>query len=235
MPHPKSYLRTILITGGAGFIGSALGWALNQRGEQDILIVDHLGTSEKWKNLRALKYTDYMEKDKFIGMIKANELFAPVSCILHMGACSSTTETDASYLAQNNFAYTKTILEYASINGIHTVYASSAATYGDGAQGYRDDEEQMPELRPLNMYGYSKQMVDLWAWRKGYLQEAAAVKFSNVYGPNEQHKGSMRSMVRKAWEQINENGKVRLFSLTWMNMPTASKYAISFMSKTRWK
>ncbi len=201
----------IIVTGGAGFIGSALVWALNQRGEEDILIVDHLGTGEKWKNLRALKYADYMEKNEFIDLIKANELFAPVSCILHMGACSSTTETDASYLARNNFAYTKNLLEYAATNGIHTVYASSAATYGDGAQGYRDDEEQMPELRPLNMYGYSKQMVDLWAWRKGYLNEAAAVKFSNVYGANEQHKGSMRSMVRKAWEQINETGTVRLF------------------------
>jgi ADP-L-glycero-D-manno-heptose 6-epimerase len=201
----------IIVTGGAGFIGSALVWALNERGEDDILIVDHLGTSEKWKNLRALRYADYMEKDDFLDCLWDNCLDAPVSCILHMGACSATTEKDASYLVRNNFDYTKQVLEYAAENDIRVVYASSAATYGDGSQGYRDDETALDALRPLNMYGYSKQMADQWALRNGHLKTAAAVKFSNVFGPNEQHKGDMRSMVSKAWKQIRAEGKVKLF------------------------
>jgi ADP-L-glycero-D-manno-heptose 6-epimerase len=201
----------IIVTGGAGFIGSALVWALNERGEDDILIVDHLGTSEKWKNLRALRYADYMEKDDFLDRLWDNSLDAPVSCILHMGACSATTEKDASYLVRNNFDYTKQVLEYAAENDIRVVYASSAATYGDGSQGYRDDETALDALRPLNMYGYSKQMADQWALRNGHLKTAAAVKFSNVFGPNEQHKGDMRSMVSKAWKQIRAEGKVKLF------------------------
>ena len=201
----------IIVTGGAGFIGSALVWALNERGEDDILIVDHLGTSEKWKNLRALRYADYMEKDDFLECLWDGFLHAQPSCILHMGACSATTETDASYLVHNNFDYTKQVLEYAAGNDIRVVYASSAATYGDGSQGYRDDETALDALRPLNMYGYSKQMADQWALRNGHLKTAAAVKFSNVFGPNEQHKGDMRSMVSKAWKQIRAEGKLQLF------------------------
>lgn len=201
----------IIVTGGAGFIGSALVWALNEQGEDDILVVDHLGCDDKWRNLRALKFADYMEKDAFIACIRENTLNAPISRILHMGACSSTTEADASYLVRNNFEYTKSLFEYASNHGIRMVYASSAATYGDGEQGYRDDETELDRLRPLNMYGYSKQMTDQWALRNGHLNEAAAVKFSNVFGPNEQHKGDMRSMVRKAWEQIKSDGRVKLF------------------------
>ena len=202
-----------IVTGAAGLIGSALIHALNRRGETDILAVDHLGsTTEKWKNLRALKFTDYMEKDDFFAMLNEDGAISPRTvAILHMGACSSTTETDASYLVHNNFECTKKLAALASSQGIRFLYASSAATYGDGSNGYRDDEQEIEKLRPLNMYGYSKQMFDLWARKNGMLSRIAGVKFTNIYGPNERHKGPMRSMVCRAFEQIRDTGCVKLF------------------------
>ena len=201
-----------LVTGGAGLIGGAVVSALNQAGETDILIVDHLGTSEKWKNLRDLQFTDYLEKDLFRRLLyegKFND--AGFKAIIHMGACSSTTERDASYLADNNFNVTKELAAFSVSNQVRFLYASSAATYGAGEHGYVDDEEHMDELRPLNMYGYSKLMFDLWAKRTGILRSITGMKFTNVFGPNEKHKGGMRSMVLRAFEQITERGWVELF------------------------
>ena len=200
-----------IVTGAAGLIGSALVWKLNQCGIDDILAVDHLGTSEKWKNLRALSYADYMEKDVFMERLQAGELPNDTEVILHMGACSSTTEKDATYLVHNNFEYTRRLAMYAVERGIQFLYASSAATYGAGEQGYVDDESAIEKLRPLNMYGYSKQMFDLWARRNGLLDKITGVKYTNVFGPNELHKGEMRSVVCRAYEQIRDSGKVRLF------------------------
>ena len=200
-----------IVTGASGLIGSAAVWALNKAGEHDILAVDHLATSEKWKNLRALRFTDYMERDTFMEYLLDGDILDGVQGIIHMGACSSTTETDATYLVHNNFEYTKTLAELAAAKGIRFIYASSAATYGDGEQGYKDDESQIEKLRPLNMYGYSKQMFDLWAKKNGLLKEITGVKFTNVYGPNELHKGGMRSMVCRSFEQIRDNGCVNLF------------------------
>lgn len=200
-----------IVTGAAGLIGSALIWKLNQLGIDDILAVDHLGTSEKWKNLRALAYADYMEKDVFMEKLTAGALPRDVEVILHMGACSSTTEKDATYLIGNNFDYTRKLALYAVTRGIQFLYASSAATYGAGEHGYVDDENTIAELRPLNMYGYSKQMFDLWAKRQGLLSKIIGVKYTNCFGPNELHKGDMRSVVCRAYEQIRDTGKVRLF------------------------
>lgn len=200
-----------IVTGAAGLIGSALIWKLNQMGVEDILAVDHLGASEKWKNLRALAYADYMEKDVFLERLNAGALPRDVEVILHMGACSSTTEKDATYLISNNFDYTRKLALYSVTHGVHFLYASSAATYGGGEHGYVDDEEKLSALRPLNMYGYSKQMFDLWARRQGFLSKITGVKFTNVFGPNELHKGEMRSVVCRAYEQIRDTGKVRLF------------------------
>ena len=200
-----------IVTGASGLIGSAAVWALNKAGEHDILAVDHLGTSEKWKNLRALRFTDYMDRDTFMEYLLQGDILDGVQGIIHMGACSSTTETDATYLVHNNFEYTKTLAELAAAKGIRFIYASSAATYGDGELGYKDDESQIEKLRPLNMYGYSKQMFDLWAKKNGLLKEITGVKFTNVYGPNELHKGGMRSMVCRSFEQIRDNGCVNLF------------------------
>jgi len=201
----------IIVTGGAGFIGSAIIAELNRRGEKDILVVDRLGTDQKWKNLRSLRFADYVEKDEFLEMVQANRICPPIKALIHMGACSSTTERDASFLVRNNYAYTKTLAQWAQSAKVRFIYASSAATYGDGSEGFSDNAEQIHRLRPLNMYGYSKQMFDLWARKAGLLEKFVGLKYFNVFGPNEYHKGGMRSFVLKAYEQIRHTGKVRLF------------------------
>ncbi len=201
-----------IVTGAAGLIGSGVVWGLNNSGIDDILLVDHLGCSEKWKNLRALKYADYMEKDNFRQQLQAGAFAAGrIEGIIHMGACSATTEKDASYLAGNNFTYTRELAEFAVNNNIRFIYASSCATYGDGAQGYNDNENELDALRPMNMYGYSKHMFDLWAKKHGLLSKITGLKFSNVFGSNELHKGEMRSVVCRAFEQISADGKMKLF------------------------
>lgn len=199
-----------IVTGGAGLIGSAFVWALNQRGIEDIVIVDHLATSEKWKNLRALKYADYVEKDDFIPRLMEG-VYTDVEAIIHMGACSATTESDATYLVRNNLEYTQLLAMWAVENEARFIYASSAATYGEGEQGYVDDEDNLDVLRPLNMYGYSKHFFDQWARRQGILDQIVGLKFTNVFGPNEFHKAHMRSVVMRAFEQIQESGVVKLF------------------------
>jgi len=201
----------IIVTGGAGFIGSALVSGLNKRGITDILVVDQLGTDERWKNLRNLSFADYAEKDDFLEMAVGNKISPPVEAVFHLGACTDTTETNASYLIKNNYEYTKLLAQWATGADIRFIYASSAATYGDGRAGFGDSEERIEDLRPLNMYGYSKQLFDLWAQRAGLLKKITGLKYFNVFGPNEYHKGDMRSFVFKAFEQINAKGKVRLF------------------------
>ena len=203
----------VIVTGGAGFIGSAMVWAFNQKGINDILIVDHLGdNTEKWKNLRKLKYTDYLEREKFIEQIEDGAFDeCGFDVIVHLGACSSTTQTDCSYLVHNNFEFSKALAIYADENNARFIYASSAATYGDGEKGFDDDDQTSESLVPLNMYGYSKQMFDNWMRQTGLLDKAVACKFFNVFGPNEYHKGSMRSFILKSYEQIKETGKVKLF------------------------
>jgi len=200
-----------IVTGGAGFIGSAIVWELNNRGIDNILVVDQLGSDDKWKNLAPLRFHDYMDKTDFRELLRHDCLDHHVEAIIHMGACSSTTEADASFLADNNYAYSQELANFANLNDIKFLYASSAATYGDGSQGYDDDVARLTKLRPLNMYGYSKQLFDLWLWRQGLLGKMTGFKFTNVFGPNEWHKGSMRSMVCRSYEQISSQGKIKLF------------------------
>ncbi len=202
--------KRYIVTGGAGFIGSNMVRELNARGEQNILIVDHLGTSEKWKNLVGLRYDDYINRDRLFSLIEAG-LLKDVDVVYHLGACSSTTEKDADYLAENNYRYTRKLCEACLLNNVRFVYASSAATYGDGQLGYSDADEDTPKYRPLNMYGYSKHMVDLWALKQGYFSRIAGVKYFNVYGPGEAHKDDMRSVIHKSYGQILSTGAVQLF------------------------
>ena len=201
----------IIVTGGAGFIGSGIIWRLNELGSDNIIIVDRLGETDKWKNLVGLKYADIYHKDDFINLVEEDSLPFQVEAVIHLGACSSTTEKDADYLMYNNYKYSQTLCAYCLEKDIRFIYASSAATYGDGGNGYEDNEEKLHELKPLNMYGYSKHMFDLWAKREEILDEIVGLKYFNVFGPNEYHKGDMRSMIHKAFGQIKETGKVKLF------------------------
>ena len=202
----------ILVTGGAGFIGSALVWALNQRGHTEIVVSDFLGSDEKWKNLVPLKFAHYVEADVLRSRLTTKATaFGKFSAVFHLGACSATTERNAAYLIDNNYAYTRELASWALEQDARFVYASSAATYGDGAQGMSDADENIARLRPLNMYGYSKHLFDLHAQREGWLKRIVGVKYFNVYGPNEDHKGDMRSLVNKAYQQIMATGRVGLF------------------------
>lgn len=201
----------IVVTGGAGFIGSAVVWKLNKLGVDKIIIVDELGKDEKWKNLNGLKFSDFYHKDDFIGVVLQRKIPFKITSIIHLGACSATTEKDADYLMDNNVHYSQELAKFSLENGARFVYASSAATYGDGSNGYNDDESNLHILRPMNMYGYSKHLFDLWIKRNGLMNKVAGLKYFNVYGPNEYHKGDMRSVVHKAFEQIRDNGKVKLF------------------------
>ncbi|HUH66901.1 MAG TPA: ADP-glyceromanno-heptose 6-epimerase [Syntrophales bacterium] len=201
----------IVVTGGAGFIGSAFVWKLNQEGIDDILIVDELGESDKWKNLVNRRYAEHIHKDIFLRMVRNGQVPVTPRAIIHMGACSSTTERNADYLMENNYHYTCRLAEWALEKNVRFIYASSAATYGDGSRGFSDDAAVMSTLRPLNMYGYSKQVFDLWMLRQKAEKHIAGIKFFNVFGPNEYHKGDMRSVVHKAFEQARAVGKVRLF------------------------
>ena len=201
--------QRVLVTGGAGFIGSALIWALNERGCESIVVCDHLGTDEKWRNLTPLRFLDYVEGDMLLPKL-GNAGLGKFDCILHMGACSATTERDASYLIRNNYELTKTLAHHALSSGARFIYASSAATYGDGSRGMSDTAAIEP-LRPLNMYGYSKHLFDLYAQRAKIADRIVGVKYFNVFGPNENHKGDMRSVVNKAFYDVQATGTIRLF------------------------
>ncbi len=201
-----------IVTGGAGFIGSAMVWKLNLEGIDDVWVVDDLESGLKWRNLPGLRFSEIMSRDEFLERLdRDNGLPDGVESLIHFGACSSTTETDGDYLLKNNFQFTRLLCESALVKNIRFLTASSGAVYGAGENGYDDFEENLGKLRPLNMYGYSKLLFDDWASRNGMLDKIASLRFFNVYGPNEYHKGDMASMVFKAYGQIRNTGRIRLF------------------------
>lgn len=200
-----------IVTGGAGFIGSAMVWELNRQGITDILIVDNLARTEKWRNLVGLTYRAYEHRDVFLERLRSGRVTGRIDAVIHMGACSSTTELDADFLMRNNVEYSKEVCRFTLEQGGRFIYASSAATYGDGERGFDDDDARLNSLRPLNMYGYSKHLFDLWVVEEKLREQVVGLKFFNVFGPNEYHKGDMKSVVCKAYAQILHDGVLRLF------------------------
>lgn len=207
--HPMKQFddQYVVVTGGAGFIGSGVLRVLNNQGVKNIVVVDDLGHDEKWKNLVGKRFAEILHKDQLMGWLKGKE--REVGAFIHLGACSSTVETDANFLLENNYRYSVRLAEYALEHGHRFIYASSAATYGDGSLGFSD--EKIEPLMPLNMYGYSKQLFDLWLLEQGVLDKVVGLKYFNVFGPNEYHKGRMASAVLKMVPQALESGKIKLF------------------------
>lgn len=201
----------IIVTGGAGFIGSAIVWGLNLRGYTKILVVDVLDKCKNGGNLTNLEFKESIDKDEFIEKLEKGKFGNKIDGIIHMGAESSTTVYDADYLMQNNYEYTKKIAIWCIKNNKRLVYASSAATYGNGQEGFCDEHSYLGKLKPLNPYACSKHLFDLWAYKGGLLKDMAGLKYFNCFGPNEYHKDNMRSMVLKAFGQIKRDGKVQLF------------------------
>ena len=208
--HKLKSNKSIIVTGGAGFIGSAVVRYLNDLGITNIVVVDNLASTEKWKNLVGKSLSDVLHKSQLFDWLVGRE--SEIEGIIHLGACSSTVELDANYLLENNYRYTRRLAEYALKNGIRFIYASSAATYGDGDLGFIDDEEALLELKPLNMYGFSKHLFDLWAKKEGVLDKLVGLKYFNVYGPNEYHKGRMSSAIVRMVPEVKEHGVIRLFA-----------------------
>jgi ADP-L-glycero-D-manno-heptose 6-epimerase len=201
----------ILLTGGAGFIGSCLIWKLNSEGITDIVVVDELGSDEKWKNLIGKSVSDYIEKDRLLKLFEEGSLKKSFDCIIHFGACSSTSETDASFLINNNYLYSQTLAKFALKQKVEFIYASSAATYGAGEFGYKDVDDVSVKLMPMNIYGYSKQLFDLWVIRNKLSKKFVGFKFFNVFGPNEYHKKDMMSVIAKVFDRVKKGQAMRLF------------------------
>ncbi len=201
----------IIVTGAAGFIGSCIVAELNKRGIEDLILVDHLHDGLKEKNLENKKYVQYHDKKDFLDLIVQGQLDTDIECIIHMGACSSTTLQDAQYFQENNYEYTRSLAQWAVSHDVRFIYASSAATYGAGSIGYNDDDATVRRCSPLNLYGESKQKFDLWVLDEGLTDKVAGLKFFNVFGPNEYHKGDMRSIAAKAYQRVADEGKIALF------------------------
>lgn len=203
----------LVVTGGAGLIGSALIWGLNNRNIENIWLVDSQESNdEKNKNLAPLSFSRHLSPEDFRKLVRENsDELSSISTIFHLGACSSTTETNEAYLDDNNLGYTRELCEWSLEHGVRFVYASSASTYGDGSLGMDDQDLDLAKFQPLNLYGWSKHKFDLLAKENQWLEHIVGLKYFNVYGPNEEHKGDMRSVVSKAYEQIASTGEMTLF------------------------
>ncbi|HEX5654875.1 MAG TPA: ADP-glyceromanno-heptose 6-epimerase [Chitinophagaceae bacterium] len=201
---------TILLTGAAGFIGSYLLGFLNEKGFTDIIIVDDFSDEDKWFNFDSKQFTAKVEREELFDWLAAAD--RGIHAVFHLGARTDTTEFDYSILEKINLEYSKKIWRYCAEKTVPLVYASSAATYGAGESGYKDDHALPEILKPLNPYGISKNEFDKWALQQTDTPPFwAGLKFFNVYGPNEYHKGRMASVIFHAYNQIRKNGKVKLF------------------------
>ena len=201
----------IILTGGAGFIGTNTLITLNRMGCEDVVVVDNVAASDKWKNLVGKVFRQYVHKDRLWQWLDGRST-APLEAVIHLGACTDTMETDFDYLAENNLRYSQRLWRLCTEKQVPFVYASSAATYGDGTDGFSDDHGQIHRYRPINPYGFSKHLFDLWALKQTDAPPRwYGLKFFNVYGPYENHKGRMASVAHFAIPQALERGVIRLF------------------------
>lgn len=204
----------IVITGSAGFIGSCVVSYFNQKGHKDIVVVDDFSRTDKNKNLEGKQYIEKVHRNDFFKWFEntIEKEKKKISIIIHLGARTDTTEFDESIFERLNIQYSKSIWQVCVEYQIPLIYASSAATYGAGENGYDDDESKLPLLKPLNPYGWSKHKFDLWVMEQSKTPPFwAGLKFFNVFGPNEYHKGRMASVVFHSYHQIRQTGKVKLF------------------------
>jgi len=201
----------ILITGAAGFIGSAVACALNRAGRSDLILSDRLGERDKWKNIVGLRYNRFVHCTELLSFLNEDPQADAITAVVHLGACSDTTEIDMDYLLANNVDFSILLCQWAREQGNRFVYASSAAVYGDGSLGFSDADKLTPKLRPLNKYGFSKWMFDMWVLENGLADKVAGLRYFNVFGPNEYHKGKMASVVFHSVPQVQKTGKIRLF------------------------
>jgi len=201
--------KRVVITGAAGLIGSGVVRHLNDLGYEELILVDELDHPDKVKNLQGKKYQNLLPISGLFQWLQGRE--SEIEAFIHLGACSDTLEQNENYLLNNNTRYTQNLAEYALKNGQRFIYASSAATYGDGSKGFSDAHDRLDFLQPLNLYGKSKHLFDLWAKKEGVLDQIVGLKYFNVFGPNENHKGHMASMVYKMIPVIEQEGVIRLF------------------------
>ncbi len=206
----KETYKMYIVTGGAGFIGSNIIRGLNDRGISDILVVDNLTNSDKFRNVVGLHFTDYMDKGSFLEALKSGG-FSNVQGIIHQGACSDTTERNGRYMMENNYSYTCSVAEWALRNSVPFVYASSASVYGNAKNGFCED---FANEAPINIYAYSKYLFDQWARKRfdSVKSTFVGLRYFNVYGPHESHKAKMASMVFHGFNQLNRSGVIKLFS-----------------------
>lgn len=205
----KKHHDIIVVTGGAGFIGSGVVRHLNNQGINHIVIIDDLDKTEKWRNLVGKNFLDIIPINQCFNWLGGRENL--IKAFIHLGACSSTVETDSAFLLENNYRFSIKLAEYALKHNHRFIYASSAATYGDGSRGFSDDHEALKDLAPINMYGYSKHLFDLWGKNQNVLNKIVGLKYFNVYGPNEGHKGRMASAITKILPDALRDNLVRLF------------------------
>ncbi|RJP58091.1 MAG: ADP-glyceromanno-heptose 6-epimerase [Candidatus Auribacter fodinae] len=201
----------ILITGAAGFIGSALACALNRIDNTNLILCDAFGNKEKWKNLLGLRFDQFVDRSELFSFLEDNPLASDIETVIHLGACADTTEHNVDFLYQNNINFSVKLCKWAVSEGVRFLYASSAAVYGDGSLGFSDDDELTPQLRPLNAYGFSKWMFDMWVLEHGLADKVAGMRFFNVFGPNEYHKDRMASVIFRSFPQARDEGKIMLF------------------------
>ncbi len=208
----------IIITGAAGFIGSILAQHLSRNGKRDLLLVDKFTKPAKWKNLVGMNFSDIIDRDIFIdhlekGTLLANKNISPkdIELVIHMGACTDTTEFNMDYLMVQNYEYSKRLCSWCLGNGVRFIYASSAAVYGDGAMGFSDRDELTFDLKPLNPYGFSKLLFDKWVINNGHNKSVVGLRFFNVFGPNEYHKGKMSSIIYRTLPMAKKEGVIKLF------------------------